>query len=114
MEKFALFVLRLGLAITFIYAGVAGFMTPNDWIGFVPTFVDKIMPATTFLVVWGVIEIIIGVWLIFGKKIFIPSLIATLSLAGLIAMNLDAMEVIFRDIGLLGAALALTIWNYRQ
>ncbi|MDP6527631.1 MAG: hypothetical protein QF858_02005 [Candidatus Pacebacteria bacterium] len=50
---------------------------------------------------------IIALWLLSGKKIFIPSVLAALYLAGIIVFNFAQIDVIFRDVSILAMALAL-------
>ncbi|PIQ91740.1 MAG: hypothetical protein COV70_02090 [Parcubacteria group bacterium CG11_big_fil_rev_8_21_14_0_20_39_22] len=114
-EKVFIFILKAGVAFTFVYAAIGGFMEPVAWIGFFPPFLNDYIPSTTLLTIWGAFEIIIAGWLLFGKKIFIPSLIATLSLAGLIFFNwAGARDIIFRDVGIFATTLALTIRSYKR
>lgn len=102
-------ILRLGVAFAFIYAAVAGFVDSESWIGWFPKSVQDMLPAETLLLIWGIVEIILGLWILSGKKIFVPSLVASLSLAGLILTNLGAMDIIFRDVTILAATVALAI-----
>lgn len=113
-EKISSLILRLGLAFAFIYAGVAGFIDPNSWIGWFPPFARGFVPDTTLLAIWGVFEIVLALWILSGKNIFWPSLVASLSLAGLILTNLSQMDVIFRDVTILAVAVALAIANFPE
>ncbi|MEA2715435.1 MAG: hypothetical protein QOG91_463 [Candidatus Parcubacteria bacterium] len=112
-EKTAWFIMRLGIAFAFIYAAISGFITPDNWTGFFPQFAENIAPADTLLMGWGVVEIILGLWILSGWKIFIPSLVGALSLAGLLIFNLGAMDILFRDVTILLAAAALAVRSYR-
>ena len=105
---------RIGVAFCFLYAGIAGFLDPESWVGWFPKFMRDIIPELLLLKIWGVYEIGTGLWILSGKKIFIPSLLASLSLAGLIATNLSAMDIIFRDVTILATTIALTIANFPQ
>lgn len=104
--------IRIGAAFCFLYAAVAGFLDPESWIGWFPKFTRDILPELTLLKIWGVYEIIIGLWILTGKQIFLPSILASLSLAGLIVFNLGAMDIIFRDVTILTATIALAIKSY--
>lgn len=111
-EKIASVVLRIGVAFAFLYAGIAGFLDPEAWVGWFPKFMRDIVPQFTLLTGWGIFEIFIALWILSGKKIFTPSLLASLSLAGLILTNLGAMDIIFRDVTILAATIALTIQSF--
>ena len=110
--KLAHFILRLAIAFSFIYAAIGGYTDPNSWIGYFPEFMKKIISDTTLLSIWGGFETILAIWILYGKKIFWPSLAASLSLAGLILTNLGAMDIIFRDVTILAATIALAIQSF--
>lgn len=108
-EKIAWSVIRLGVAFCFLYAGIAGFAEPDAWAGWFPKLMTDIVSTDILLPVWGVYEIITGLWILSDKKIFIPSMLATFSLAGLIVFNFSAMDIIFRDVTIMAVTLALAI-----
>ncbi len=111
-EKIALILLKLSVAFPFLYAAIAGFITPDNWIGYFPHFVQDIFPNQNLLLdIFGAVQIIVALWILFGKEILIPSILATLMLLGIIVFNLNVMDIMFRDIGLMFAALALAIYN---
>jgi uncharacterized membrane protein YphA (DoxX/SURF4 family) len=111
-EKIAWLIVRIGVAFCFLYAGIAGFINPDAWVGWFPKFMRDIVPEMLLLQIWGVYEIVTGLWILSGKKIFIPSLLASLSLAGLIVFNFGTMDVIFRDVTILTATIALSVLNF--
>lgn len=111
-EKISWVLVRIGVAFAFLYAAVAGFLDPQSWIGWFPHFMRAAVPELILLKVWGVFETVLGLWILSGKKIFVPSALASLSLAGLIVTNFAAMDVIFRDITILCSTIALAIQNF--
>src|ERR1700685_2463328 len=102
--------LRIALAIAFIYPPADALFNPNAWISYFPSFMLNIVPNTVLLSVWGLLEIIIGIWILSGKKIFIPSLLAGLLLLAIVAFNIPLMEVLFRDVALALVAFTLAWW----
>jgi len=78
-EKTVFLILRVGLAFSFFYASVASFFDPSAWIGFFPLFIRVISDAA-LLGVWGVFQILLGVWLLVGWRAFYASIAAALSL----------------------------------
>lgn len=110
-EKIAWLVLRIGVAFSFLYAATASFLDPQSWIGWFPHFLRAVVNDTVLLQTWGVYEITTGIWILSGKKIFWPSLLASFSLVGLIFFNFNSMDIIFRDVTILSATIALTIKN---
>ncbi|MDO8470935.1 MAG: DoxX family membrane protein [bacterium] len=110
-KKIPEFFLRFGLALVFLYAGVFGFLNPMDWIGFLPSWVKDMAPASlsdqNVLAVFSATEILMGLLLLFGIQVFLVSIVSSCMLLGIVVFNWGAMDIIFRDIGLFFAALAL-------
>ena len=111
-ESVAKIILRVGLAFALIYASIGGILEPTAWVEYFPTFALGFVPDETLLLIWGLFQVILAVWILSGRKIFIPSALASFSLAGLIIFNLDATDVIFRDVTVLSVSIALMIENY--
>ena len=112
-EKISSILIRVGIAFAFIYAAIAGFVNPDNWIGYFPTFMQDILPGNSILTLWGIVEIILAIWILSGRRIFIPSLIGALSLCGLILFNFASMDILFRDVTILCVLLALAVREYR-
>ncbi len=112
-EHLTSLVLRFGVAFSFLYAAYSGFMNPNDWIGYFPSFVQSFGSIETIIKIWEVVEIILGVWLISGKYIIASSSIATLLLLSVVVFNIPQMEVVFRDISIAAMSFALVIMNWK-
>lgn len=108
-EKFVILLLRLGVAFAFIYPAISAWIEPNNWIGYFPTWMKGYVKDAILLHAFGVTEIIIGFWILYGKKIFIPSVLASLYLAAIIVLNLNSFDVIFRDVSILAVSVALVI-----
>jgi hypothetical protein len=105
--------LRVALAIAFIYPPVDAFFNPNAWISYFPSFMLNIVPNMVLLSAWGILEIIIAVWILSGKRIFIPSLLAGLLLCAIVAFNIPLMEILFRDVALALVAFTLAWWSWK-
>jgi len=101
--------LRIGLGFIFVYTAFAAFTNPNSWVGFVPDFIGKIIPKTSFLYIHDIINLSLGLWIFSGKKTFYASIVSCIFLLGIIISNIMVLELIFRDIGLFFASIALTI-----
>ena len=99
--------LRLGLAFTFIYAALASLANPFSWIGFFPFWLRDILPAQILLNGFSIYELGLGLWLVSGYRLRWSSVLAFVSLAGVTVFNIGAMDIVFRDVGLAAAALAL-------
>ena len=112
--KLALFLLRLGIASVFLYAAIAAYLEPQNWIGYIPEFFRNILPAGTLLVLFGVYQVILSLWLLWGKKIFWASLLSILTFIAIITVNIGSLDVVFRDIAILFAALSLAVLTYES
>ena len=111
-EKIVSLLLRAGIAFTLIYASIAGFLNPGAWVGFIPDFIDKMFGAELSLKMNGVIEIILALWILSGKKIFYPALISGIFMFGIIMLNLGAFDILFRDVAVLLMAAALAVLEF--
>ena len=108
------FFLRLGIAVVFFYAAVASFLNPNNWIGFLPQWMINIFPAELLLFAFSFYELILGTWLISGKKIFYAAILSSLTLFLIIISNMNELDILFRDISILFSAVALIMLTYRE
>lgn len=103
--------LRVGLAVVFLYAAISSFVSPNDWIGYLPSFMRNILPATVLLGIFSVIELILAAWLLSGVYVRFAALLAAAMLLGIIMSNFSLLPISFRDIGLFFASLALAFMS---
>lgn len=99
--------LRIGIAIVFVYAAVAAWFSPNDWIGYLPAIVADSASGALALQLWGGVEIGVALWLLSGKKAVWSAFVAAFLLLGVIMQNVTLFEIVFRDIAILFMALAL-------
>jgi len=106
------YLLRLGVAFAFIYPAVSAFFNPFAWVGYFPPFVGDVISIGIALYIFGAIEIVIALWILFGKRIFVPSVIATVILLGIVIFNWAQMDVLFRDIPIAAMSLALALKHY--
>jgi uncharacterized membrane protein YphA (DoxX/SURF4 family) len=99
--------LRAGLSIVFLYAAISSFVTPSDWIGFLPPFLTDHIAGETLLRFFSVYEIALVAWLVSGIYVRWAALLCALTLAGIIVSNIHQFPITFRDLALVFAALAL-------
>lgn len=105
--------LRLGVAFAFIYPAVAAFFDPTAWIGFFPISIRDIFPSDIILLsVFGISEIVIALWILSGKHIFFPSILASIYLILIILFNAPIFDILFRDVSILFMTLALATLHY--
>lgn len=101
--------LRIGLAIVFLYASISSIKNPLTWIGYLPTFLrnGSTASATTILHIFSVYEIVLALWLLSGKYVRYAALLCAATLVGIVFSNSSLFAITFRDIALAFAALAL-------
>jgi len=71
-----------------------------------------LVPENILLPAFSIFEIILALWILWGKYLFYSSLLARVSLLGIIIFNLGQMDIIFRDVSILLTATALTVYSY--
>ncbi len=110
-QRAVLLLLRFGVAFAFLFPPLNAFLDPYSWIGYFPGFLMDIVPDMVLLHVVGIVEIIIGLWILSGRKIFIPSVAATAMLLLIVLFNLSDFQVLFRDLSIAAMALALALMS---
>jgi uncharacterized membrane protein YphA (DoxX/SURF4 family) len=110
-DRLALFILRAGVTFAFLYPPINALMNPFDWIGYFPGFTRGIVPDMVLLHSFGAVEVIIALWILWGRKIFWPSVLATVMLVAIVAFNLSNFVVVFRDLSIAAASLSLALMN---
>jgi len=115
MKKTSFHILRVGLAITFLWIGVLIFKNPEAWGGYLQPWATGLLPIPLAQAMIGtaILDITIGVFLLFD---FLPWLVAFIgSIHIIIVLTVSGItDITVRDIGLLVAALALMIDSLPQ
>ena len=114
-------ILRVGLAFALLYPPFNALLDPNSWIGYFPGFVHlpaqaSGVPDIVILHVFGVVEVVLALWILSGYKIFWPSLAATLMFIVIVGFNLNQFQILFRDLSIAAIAMYLAFTNtpYRR
>lgn len=105
-------ILRAGLAFAFFFPPLNALSNPYAWIGYFPTFTRGFLPDEILLHAFGLVEVVLALWLISGKRIFIPSALAFVMLVGIVVSNPGQFEVLFRDLSIAAMALALAVISW--
>jgi hypothetical protein len=102
------FLLRVGIAFAFLYPPISALSDPIAWAGYFPAFIQA-MPIDTeiLLHIFGVLEIVIALWILRARRLRIPSFLAAGLLLLIVVFNFNDFDVLFRDVSLALAALAL-------
>src|SRR3989344_9404318 len=104
-------VLRIGLAFAFLYPPINALFDPNAWIGYFPPIMRGIVLDMVLLHSFGLIEVVIALWILSGWRIFLPSVGAALMLISIVVMDFSEFQVVFRDLSIAAIAIALAIQN---
>lgn len=103
--------LRIGLAFAFLYPPIDAIFEPYSWEGYFPAFLRH-LPIDPLLLLhgFGVIEVVIAAWILYGKHLRIPATLAGLMLVAIVAFNSADFPVLFRDLAIAMMAFALAAW----
>lgn len=102
-------ILRAGVAFAFLYPAVSAVFTPDSWIGYFPSILRGVVPDLVLLHSFGFVEAVLALWIVSNKKIFLPSLTATVMLVSIVVLNVSQFEIVFRDLSIAAGALALAV-----
>lgn len=111
MEKLKIFapvVLRIGIALVFIWFGTNQFIDTNQWVGYVPDYVINLshLSAVTLVHFNGVFEIVFGVALLLGFFTRLSALLLAIHIIDIMfIVGYDSTGV--RDFGLSIATVAI-------
>lgn len=108
MKTSSYHIIRVSLGITFLWVGILIFRDPVYWSGFLDTWmIDLIViPLSTFMISVAVLDVILGLLLLIDYHAWIAGFLAAVHMA-LVLITSGIDEVTVRDIGLLGAGLAV-------
>ena len=108
--------LRLGFGLMYLYAGFHLFNDPAPWRSYLPVWyaqsIGEVMSVELYLRLQGIVEIVAGLlflaWFFGRRGVLVGTLYALVEF--LLILLLTGVDLItFRDIGLLGGAIALLI-----
>jgi uncharacterized membrane protein YphA (DoxX/SURF4 family) len=114
--------LRASLAFAFLYPAIDALFDPTTWLGYFPSVVTNLfhvisvplkLSDVVLLHGFGLFEVVLALWVIFGKRIRIPALLMAAVLFAIVLFNLDPsnFSVLFRDVSLAFASLALALFS---
>lgn len=105
--------LRVAVASALLYPPIAAWFDPLSWVGYIPAVIQNLPLETVLMLhIVGVFEIVLALWILFGKSVWVPSLIAAAFLLLIVACNFSQLDILFRDVSLALAALALAAKSY--
>lgn len=110
MKSVAYHILRVAMAITFLWIGILIFKDPEAWGSFLQPWAQNflVLPLKQAMIATAILDIAVGVFLLIDVLTWLAAIVAGVHLVViLITVGIDAVTV--RDIGLLGAAIALAV-----
>lgn len=115
MNKASFHLLRVGLAITFLWIGVLIFKNPESWSGYLQPWAAELIPIPLVQAMIGtaILDIIIGALLLIDTFTWLAAFVGAIHLVIVLATS-GITDITVRDIGLLVAALALMIDSLPQ
>ena len=114
MEKLSFNILRIGLAITFLWIGVLILVNPEAWLGYLRPWAVGLLPISDMriLMVTGILDILIGILLLLNYFILPVTVIGSLHIIIILIVS-GITDITVRDIGILAGvmALAIDVWS---
>lgn len=107
--RYSSILLRIGLASVFLYAAIASFIEPENWIGYMPVMLRNLLPGDSMLQIFSLIEIALSVWLLSGWKVLYSAGVSAVMMVGIVLTNFGAIDIVFRDIAIFFMAVALGV-----
>lgn len=110
MKKSSFHILRVGLAITFLWIGILIFKEPEAWGGYLQPWAAGLLPVPIGQAMIGtaVLDILIGALLLFDSYVWLAALVGAIHLVIILAVS-GITDITVRDIGVLAAAIALIV-----
>lgn len=115
MNSASFHILRVGMAITFLWIGILILKDPEAWAGFIQPWMRAVLPIPPVDIAFGTgfFDIFVGILLLIDFYSWLAALLGSLHLV-LVLLAAGISEVTIRDIGLLAAAIALFLDSKRS
>lgn len=105
-QEYGHILLRISLALVFLWFGISQLYSPTSWTGFVPEFMTSTVSAYVLVILNGSVEIFLGLMMISGVYLRVAALLLGIHLT-LIGLSMGYTAIAVRDIGLGLATLAV-------
>jgi uncharacterized membrane protein YphA (DoxX/SURF4 family) len=117
MSTAASWLLRIGVALAFLYPPIDALTSPDSWVGYFPPFLLTLgLQSEVLLHGFGLLEVVVALWLLWGYRAYIPAVLAAGMLVAIVVFNASQIEILFRDLSIALAALAVAAdaWAKRK
>jgi uncharacterized membrane protein YphA (DoxX/SURF4 family) len=101
--------LRIGLATVFGFAAFEALSAPDVFLTYIPDFITQLIETEKFLPIFGAAEIVLALWLLSGFKTRYAAVVSFFLMAAIVGFNTDYFNILFRNIAIGFAALALAL-----
>lgn len=113
MKNFSYHILRVGLAVTFLWIGILILKDPIGWGGFISPWAEKLLPTPieTAMIGTAILDIFVGIFLLIDVWTWFVALVGAIHL--IIVLTVSGINAItVRDIGLLAGAVAIIMQKW--
>lgn len=110
MNKTGFTILRIALGITFLWIGILIVQDPEAWGGYIQPWAAKLLPLPIkeMMLGTGALDIVIGFLLVTNILTWLAAAIGAIHLV-IVLVTSGINSITVRDIGLLGAAVAVSL-----
>ena len=102
--------LRISVAFAFLYPPITALIEPYTWLGYIPDLFRLGTDGVVILHLFGIVEVLLALWILSGWRIVYPSLAAAAMLLAIVVFNPAEFPIVFRDISIALVALVLVLW----
>src|SRR3989338_1766934 len=113
-ERLGLYLLRGALAFAFLYPAMHAWVDPAVWLGYIPPLARGFVPDLVLLHTFGAIEIVLALGVLSGGRVYIPAILASFVLTGIVVVDWHEFTILFRDLSIAAAALGLAAIEYAR
>lgn len=108
-------ILRVGIAITFLWIGVLILKEPEMWVGYIQPWAMKLLPVSAIQMMIGTafLDVAIGVFLLIDWFVWLAALAGAIHLIIVLAVS-GITDITVRDIAILAGTLALMVDSLPQ
>lgn len=108
MTKASFHILRVGMAVTFIWIGILILQHPDAWGGFIQNWAMKFLPASIhqMMIFTAYLDLAIGLFLLIDKWVWLAAFLGAGHMIVVLTVS-GINDVTVRDIAILAGAVAL-------
>ncbi|EKD32885.1 MAG: hypothetical protein ACD_76C00122G0001 [uncultured bacterium] len=110
MHRTSFHILRIGLAITFIWIGILILKQPEAWGGYLHPWGVSLLPVPVvkIMIATAILDIVIGALLLFNLFLFFAAIIGAFHIV-VVLITSGITDVTVRDIAILSATIAIAL-----